>query len=257
LRYIDADDLDDDTFDFNGLKVRNDAGETLGKVDGFIVDADSARPYYVVVDAGGWFKSKHFLLPVGHARLDADGDALVANLTKERINRFPGFDKDAFEKLSDADLKRMNDSICEVTSVTAMVYSPEEPYSAAWDRPQFRQPDWWNTEPSLPDRMGDHAFAAGVEYPPSKVAPSTGGTTTRATRSSTGSDEAQAGERATDRGQAVAREADPSPHLDGRAQPGDVIGVETGGEQTHIGETAEDENKRRREAEEAAAKHRD
>jgi hypothetical protein len=47
---------------------------------------------------------------------------------------------------------------------------------------------------------------------------------------------------------------DPSPHLDGRAQPGDVIGVETGGERTYVGDTAEDENKRRRDAEEANEK---
>ena len=47
----------------------------------------------------------------------------------------------------------------------------------------------------------------------------------------------------------TARETDPSPHFDGRAQPGDVIGLETGGERTHVGETAEDENKRRIDAE--------
>jgi uncharacterized protein YjbJ (UPF0337 family) len=47
----------------------------------------------------------------------------------------------------------------------------------------------------------------------------------------------------------LAREGDSSPHFGGRAQPGDVIGVETGGEQTHVGETTEDENKRRRDAE--------
>lgn len=35
-----------------------------------------------------------------------------------------------------------------------------------------------------------------------------------------------------------------------RAQPGDVLGVETGGETTHLGDTAEDENERLREAEE-------
>ena len=54
-----------------------------------------------------------------------------------------------------------------------------------------------------------------------------------------------------------AKEVDPSPHYDGRAQPGDVLGVETGGEQTHIGDTAEDENDRRRDAEETDAKRRD
>ena len=42
---------------------------------------------------------------------------------------------------------------------------------------------------------------------------------------------------------------DVSPHYGGRAQPGDVLGLETGGETTEIGDTAEDENERRRKAE--------
>lgn len=36
---------------------------------------------------------------------------------------------------------------------------------------------------------------------------------------------------------------------DDRAQPGDVLGIEREGEQTHLGETAEDEDARREEAE--------
>jgi hypothetical protein len=50
------------------------------------------------------------------------------------------------------------------------------------------------------------------------------------------------------------KDVEPSPHHDGRAQPGDVLGVETGGEQTHIGDTAEDEDDRRRDAEKADRK---
>jgi hypothetical protein len=42
---------------------------------------------------------------------------------------------------------------------------------------------------------------------------------------------------------------DVSPHHGGRAQPGDVLGIETGGETTAIGDTSEDENERRRKAE--------
>jgi hypothetical protein len=253
LRYIDADDLDNDAFDFDGLKVRNDAHETLGKVDGFIVDSASARPYYVVVDSGGWFKSKHFLVPIGHVRLDDDRDALVADLPKERINRFPGFDKDEFEKFSEGDIKRMNDSICVATNVTAVTYAADEPYSAAWDRPQYRQPDWWNTTPSLPTRMGDRAFTAGVEYPPSKIAP----TSSMSNAGSSSTVRSSNADRNTKENRVVAHEAEPSPHFDGRAQPGDVLGVETGGEQTHIGETTDEENKRRRDAERAATKRRD
>ncbi len=39
---------------------------------------------------------------------------------------------------------------------------------------------------------------------------------------------------------------DVSPHLGKRAQPGDILGIETGGETTGLGDTAEDENERRR-----------
>ena len=37
LRYVDAGDLNDQTVEFDGLKVRNAQKETLGHVDGFIV----------------------------------------------------------------------------------------------------------------------------------------------------------------------------------------------------------------------------
>ena len=42
---------------------------------------------------------------------------------------------------------------------------------------------------------------------------------------------------------------DVSPHFGGRAQPGDVLGIETGGETTGIGDTSDEENERRRKAE--------
>jgi PRC-barrel domain protein len=247
LRYIDADDVDDQTLDFDGLKVRNPQMEKLGEVDGFIVDSDSGRPYYVVVDAGGWFKSKHFLLPIGEVRLDDDKDALVTNLSKERVHRFPGFDKDQFAKLSEDDLRRMNDEICTACSVTEVSYSTTEPVQSAWDRPQFARPTWWNTNPANPERMGDRAYQAGVDYPPSttSAAPVSG--------SAAGRSQEQVRAREHDK-EKDDRTGDVSPHFDGRAQPGDVLGVETGGERTSIGETAEDENKRRRDAEKAGRK---
>jgi len=106
LRYVDAGDLDDDTIDFDGLDVDSPTGEHLGTVDGFIVDRDTGRPFYVVVDSGGWFKSKRFLMPIGHARLesDNDGDSLEVDISRDRIDRFPGFDKREFEKFSAEDL---------------------------------------------------------------------------------------------------------------------------------------------------------
>jgi hypothetical protein len=51
-----------------------------------------------------------------------------------------------------------------------------------------------------------------------------------------------------DRGETPADGGDVSPHHGRRAQPGDVLGIETGGETTGIGDTAEDEDERRRAA---------
>lgn len=208
LRYIEADKVDDKTLNVDDMLVRNSANEKLGNVDGFIVDSESGRPYYLVVDAGGWFKAKQFLVPIGRVQVDDDRDAFVVGLSKEQIHRFPGFDSDEFEKLTDRDIKRINDQICDVYE-PGVVYPADEPYSAAWARKPYRSPDWWRAENPASD----------------------------------------------DRGRADG--GDTSPHLGRRAQPGDVLGLETGGERTYIGDTDEEENERRRDAEkEAAAKAR-
>jgi hypothetical protein len=249
LRYLDAADLDDQAIDFDGLKVRNAEKETLGHVEGFIVDSQSARPYYVVVDSGGWFKSKHYLMPVGYARMDDDNDALVVDLTKERIDRFPGFELDKFDKMGEAEIRRLNDDTCIATSTTAVSYSATEPFSSQWDRPQYAIPTWWEIDTVVPDRTGETGFSTGAEYPPSKVAPvNTGSTVTDrfGTEQVTAKADASAG----------ARKPEDSPFFDGRAQPGDVLGLDTGGERTYVGDTAEDENKRRESAEETVRKDR-
>jgi len=237
LKYADAGDIDNDVVDFDKMNVESPGGEHLGVADGFILDADTGRPYYVVVDSGGWFKSKHFLLPVGHVRLDQDDDggALVTSLTRDRIDRFPGFDRKLFEKMSDSDLKRFNDETCAACTIEGVVvtYNSAEPLTAAWNRSDFRYPDWWSAEPTRPDRMGATAVTKGAEY----------------------HSESKSG--AASREQVTAKAddlSDVSPHFDGRAQPGDVIGIETGGERTEIGDTSDDENKRRQAAQKNASK---
>ncbi|HUR32700.1 MAG TPA: PRC-barrel domain-containing protein [Vicinamibacterales bacterium] len=262
LRYVDASDVAASEIEFDGMKVRNDAMETLGKVDGFIVDNSSMRPYYVVVDSGGWFKSKDFLVPIGHAHLDGDRDALVVDIAKERIERFPGFDRDEFERLTESDIRRMNDSICEACSDTPGNYAPTDPLANAWGRPDYRQPDWWaSVSPSYGVGAdlspADSGFIPTADYPATKVGRALDEVQVEpmiereAARPRTPQVSREA---APDRELVTARESDTSPHFDGRAQPGDVLGLETGGEETHIGDTAADEDKRRLAAEKDAAK---
>ena len=237
MKYVDAKDLDDSGLKLRGLEVDSPKGEKLGKLEGFIIDVDSGRPYHLVVGSGGWFRHKHFLLPIGHVALDPGSTKLLADITKDRVERFPGFDKDEFKKLSEADLKGMN---------TAMVAAccPDEVVGVqVWDTTHYAYPTWWEAGYYRPDRA-DTEFRdiAGASQGGRTAAP---GMSSPATQ---------------DRGRAreivVASETagDVSPHMDGRAQPGDVLGVETGGERTYVGDTSEDENTRRLAAEKAAAK---
>jgi hypothetical protein len=222
--------------DFDGMDVKGADGQKAGEVDGFIVDSDSGRPYYVVVDSGGWFKSRRFLLPVGHVRLErgeGERDVLATDVPRERIERFPGFDKVQFEKFSDDDLRRFNDETCVACSISVVSFPAGTSYADAWTRPDFSYPSWWTAAPSRPDRMGESALTAGVEQlPPQPYR-----------------------ERlARDGAERAVGQAEASPHFEGRAQPGDVVGFETGGEQTHLGDTRESENERREEAERTAKK---
>lgn len=246
LRYLEAGSVDDDVVDFDGMDVESPTGEHLGEVRAFVVDAASDRPYYVVVDSGGWFRSKEFLLPVGHARLDADREALVADLSRDRIETFPSFDRSVFQTMSDDELRRFNEETCHACTIEGMaaVYTTDDGPGAGWERSDYRQPEWWQAVPPGPGRATARGVVTGAEI-----------WATPAPRSDQ--------PRPERRRQAVAREsdkerrkADPSPHYDGRAQPGDVLGLETGGERTSVGDTREDENERRRQAEEADRKAR-
>src|SRR5439155_5655662 len=152
LRYVEAADLADPDVDFDGLPVGNRAGEKLGEIEGFIMDADTARPYHVVVDAGGWFKSKHYLLPVGHVRFDPARQVFTASLPKERIKRFPGFDLDKFDKLSDEELVQLDLHIAAVCCPGDAVAVPSATWGDRWAH--YEEPDWWESNYYRPDHAG-------------------------------------------------------------------------------------------------------
>lgn len=236
LRYVDANDLESSSFHFDGMNVESTTGGKLGDVDGFIVDRSSGRPYYVSVNAGGWFKSKLFLLPIGHVALDSGRKRLVSDVPRERVERYPGFDRGEFDTLSEDDLRRMDETIVASCCPSEPIGASSSSRFEQWSH--YNLPDWWDASFYRPDRVDTAMREVGTT------------STSRPSR-----DQLRA-ERDRDRKLVTARESDTSPHLGGRAQPGDVVGVETGGETTHIGDTSEDENKRRRDAERDAAKRR-
>ncbi len=226
FRYVDAGDLENTNVDFGDLDVRNPEGDKIGEVDGFIVDATSERPYYVVVDSGGWFRGGKYLVPINHTRLDRDEqrdeDVMLVDLNKDTIKQYPKFDKDEFARLSDAQLRDFQariDRVCcpgQTEATTVWSYESLEHY---------RQPGWWtNATGPRTVAVGDTAQGRTVPpVPPARPTPP------------------PVPVRSEDRERVIAREDQPAGD---RAEPGDVLGIESGGEETHLGDTPADERRR-------------
>lgn len=137
LKFVSAKDLGDNGQTLAGLPVNGTDGQKLGEVEGFIIDVATARPRHIVV-AAGWFIHKHFLLPIGHAALNPDSTALVADVTRDRVKQFPGFNKSEFEKLSSADLERLD-------HVIAAACDDADTVSVVQLEMYYRLPDWWRS----------------------------------------------------------------------------------------------------------------
>ncbi len=154
LRYLKATDLHDKSIPFGGFDVKNVAGEDLGDVNGFIMDGTTGDPYYLVVDSKGWFKTKHYLVPIAHARLDAAKAGIVVDLTRDQVKKFPGFDLDKFEEWPDEAVEQFNLDTTAICCVDATV-TPAEP-GARWNtHAHYRRPDWWDNRFYRPERAGE------------------------------------------------------------------------------------------------------
>jgi hypothetical protein len=197
LAYVDAEELHRaDAGLMVGAEIRDRNQEKVGELDGFVVDAASGRPRYAVVDAGGWFKSNRFLLPIGHLEMST-GSSFTTDLDKQAVAEYPSFDQDDWLRAS-AD-ERLDFEYETLTACCPDQAADGAPQTRAgvYDRwPHYHEPAWWRTRAKL----------------------------------------------------------DWGPHLGGRAQPGDVIGIETDGERSYLGDTGEDEDERRQSAEQTVEK---
>jgi hypothetical protein len=71
LRFVAAHRIENTGLD-RGAPVETAAGNRLGRLEGFVVDADARRLRFVVVEASGRYEGHRLLLPFAPARI-ADG----------------------------------------------------------------------------------------------------------------------------------------------------------------------------------------
>jgi len=86
-----------------GDKVVNLEGEDLGTVTDFMIDTDNGRVVYAVLSFGGFLGmgDKLFAIPLESLRLDTENKRFMLDITKERLENAPGFDKDNWPRSTD------------------------------------------------------------------------------------------------------------------------------------------------------------
>ncbi|HEX4277220.1 MAG TPA: PRC-barrel domain-containing protein [Bryobacteraceae bacterium] len=86
-----------------GDRVRNPAGEELGKIDEIMVDLGSGRIAYVVLSFGGFLGigDKLFAVPWSAFRVDQGEHEFILDIDSETLRNAPGFDKGDWPDMSD------------------------------------------------------------------------------------------------------------------------------------------------------------
>ncbi len=84
-------------------KVVNLAGQDIGTVEELMIDVTTGRVAYVVLSFGGFLGigSKLFALPWSAITVDEGKKRFVVNVTREALEKMPGFDKDHWPDLND------------------------------------------------------------------------------------------------------------------------------------------------------------
>ena len=84
-------------------RVVNTQGEKLGDVKDLAIGLEKGCINYAVLDSGGFLGmgSKLFAIPWQAFTVDQDNEQLVLNVSKEKLENAPGFDKDHWPDFAD------------------------------------------------------------------------------------------------------------------------------------------------------------
>lgn len=185
LRYMPSSDVPE--FRYSGYRVVNRQGlsaeawakadDDLGTLDGFIVESPSGRPIYFVVDSGGWFVGRRYVIPIGQLEADQAARVLWTDLDRETISRYPAFNPAAFLAMNDEEAIRYEHKLLNIL-VPGRTRARRRPRYE--DLPQYRPPTWlmtgvWMTEASgfaaVPPRAQSDLRPPAGAAPPASEAP--------------------------------------------------------------------------------------
>ena len=79
-----------------GTDVKNTQGESLGDIKDLMINTNDGSISYCVLSFGGFLGmgDKYFAVPFEAFTIDSNNETFVLNVSKEKLESAPGFDKD-------------------------------------------------------------------------------------------------------------------------------------------------------------------
>ena len=86
-----------------GDAVVNSSGEKLGKIEELMIDLENGRVAYAVLSFGGFLGigDKLFAIPFEALELDPENHRFVLDVSREKLEQAPGFDKNDWPDFAD------------------------------------------------------------------------------------------------------------------------------------------------------------
>ncbi len=91
------------TSSIRNTTVVNRQGETLGQIEDVMLDPQTGRVEYAVLDFGGFLGigDKLFAVPLQAFEIDRTNERFLLNVTKDKLESAPGFDKASWPQTAD------------------------------------------------------------------------------------------------------------------------------------------------------------
>ena len=86
-----------------GTNVTNQKGENLGEIKDLMIDTENGMINYAVLSFGGFLGlgDKYFAIPFEAFSVNTATEKFVLNVSQDRLENAPGFDKDNWPKTND------------------------------------------------------------------------------------------------------------------------------------------------------------
>jgi len=108
-----------------GMEVRNNTDEKLGHIKDIVLDFQSGKISYAVLDGGSVFKSKLFAIPLSAFSPGPDSRYLILNADKSKMEMAQGFDKNSWPSVNNPDWGASSQFLQDNSTSTHSTWSPD------------------------------------------------------------------------------------------------------------------------------------